>query len=144
MLWYRAKLHRLLLSDLICHCCRVLTSHIMQLLHLQNEIQTINKGSTSRNMRSHSAIYRVGRDFFTGLQKHVSVTTGVLLCSLMFSAAHRMSRRHRTRVTTHGGPGGLARCRARFHNLARLRFLSVDSHRFLSVDPRRFPSLLRC
>ena len=104
----------------------------------------INKGNTSRNIRSHSAIYRVGRDFFTGLQKHVSVTTGVLLCSLMFSAAHRMSRGHRTRVTTHGGPGGLARCRARFHNLAPLRFLSVDSHRFLSVDPRRFPSLLRC
>ena len=69
----------------ICHCCRVLTPHIMQLLHLQNEIQIINKGNASRNMRSNSAIYRVGRDFFTGLQKHVSVTTGVLLCSLMFS-----------------------------------------------------------
>ena len=49
---------------------------------------------TSKNMRSHSAIYRVGRDFFTGLQKHVSVTTGVLLCSLMFSGTLCRSSPH--------------------------------------------------
>ena len=49
----------------------------------KRDSNTINKRNTSRNMRSHSAIYRVGRDFFTGLQKHVSVTTGVLLCNTM-------------------------------------------------------------
>ena len=49
----------------------------------KRDSNTINKGNTSRNMRSHSAIYRVCRDFFTGLQKHVSVTIGVLLCNTM-------------------------------------------------------------
>ena len=60
----------------------------------KRDSNTINKGNTSRNMRSHSAIYRVGRDFFTGLQKHVSVTTGVLLCSLMFSGTLCRSSPH--------------------------------------------------
>ena len=100
----------------------------------KRDSNTINKGNTSRNMRSHSAIYRVGRDFFTGLQKHVSVTTGVLLCSLFWNTMSQLTAcleaTRRESLPTEG--------REAWPGAGHGFTTALPSDSCLSVDPRRF------
>ena len=70
--------------------------------HIAHAITALAKrDSNTHKQREHLEKYALtqcnlpsGRDFFTGLQKHVSVTTGVVLCSLMFSGTLCRSSPH--------------------------------------------------